>query len=55
MAEGVESEQHVAALRALGCQVGQGYFYARPMPADLIWELLDDTLPLASMAVERPL
>ena len=33
VAEGVESEQHVAVLRALGCDVGQGYHYARPLAA----------------------
>jgi EAL domain-containing protein (putative c-di-GMP-specific phosphodiesterase class I) len=34
VAEGVElSDQH-AELSGLGCGHGQGYFYARPMPAD---------------------
>lgn len=32
VAEGVESQQHCDALLALGCTVGQGYFYAKPMP-----------------------
>jgi diguanylate cyclase (GGDEF)-like protein len=34
VAEGVENAAHVAALRGLGCDVAQGYHYARPMPAD---------------------
>jgi diguanylate cyclase (GGDEF)-like protein/PAS domain S-box-containing protein len=34
IAEGVETERHVAALAAMGCEHGQGYFIARPMPAD---------------------
>ncbi len=30
VAEGVETEQHLALLRGLGCDVAQGYFIARP-------------------------
>ena len=33
-AEGVETEIQLERLRALGCQRGQGYHFARPMPAD---------------------
>ncbi|MCG8040696.1 MAG: EAL domain-containing protein [Candidatus Thiodiazotropha endolucinida] len=33
IAEGVESLEHGAALLRLGCQLGQGYGIARPMPA----------------------
>lgn len=37
IAEGVENETAHAAVAALGCQVGQGYLYAKPMPlADFI-------------------
>jgi diguanylate cyclase (GGDEF)-like protein len=32
VAEGVETAAHVAALRRFGCDVAQGYHYARPMP-----------------------
>lgn len=32
VAEGVESEEQCQALRALGCNCFQGYFFARPMP-----------------------
>jgi diguanylate cyclase (GGDEF)-like protein len=41
VAEGVEGADQVAALRALGCDVAQGYHYARPMPADRLSALLD--------------
>ncbi len=33
VAEGVESEAHVTALREMGCDVLQGYYLSRPMPA----------------------
>jgi len=32
VAEGVEGGEHVEALRDLGCDIAQGYHYARPMP-----------------------
>jgi diguanylate cyclase (GGDEF)-like protein len=41
VAEGVEGEEHVQALRALGCDIAQGYHYARPMMGDALSELLD--------------
>ena len=34
VAEGIESEQDADHLTALGCNIGQGYFYAKPMPAE---------------------
>ncbi|WP_051515846.1 putative bifunctional diguanylate cyclase/phosphodiesterase [Candidatus Blastococcus massiliensis] len=40
VAEGVESAEHVAALRELGCDVAQGYHYGRPMPAERMTEML---------------
>jgi diguanylate cyclase len=33
-AEGIEDEATGQALLNLGCDLGQGYFFARPMPAD---------------------
>src|SRR3954451_16448139 len=41
VAEGVEGAEHVLALRELGCDIAQGYHYARPMGAELLGELLD--------------
>lgn len=32
VAEGVETIDDVNYLKALGCQIGQGYYYARPLP-----------------------
>lgn len=34
VAEGVETAAHAEKLRALGCDIGQGYLYAKPMPPD---------------------
>ena len=40
VAEGVETSAQRDALRALGCDEAQGYYYARPQAADRIDELL---------------
>ncbi|MCU7369925.1 EAL domain-containing protein [Paucibacter sp. O1-1] len=34
VAEGVETDEDWALLRAIGCDIAQGYFIARPMPSD---------------------
>jgi diguanylate cyclase (GGDEF)-like protein len=34
VAEGVEGSDHVTALQSLGCDIAQGYHYARPMPPE---------------------
>ncbi len=36
VAEGVEDEDTVAALAALGCQQAQGYYFSRPVPAEML-------------------
>ena len=41
VAEGVETEQQLAILQALDCNEVQGYFVARPMPADEIFALME--------------
>jgi diguanylate cyclase (GGDEF)-like protein len=33
VAEGVETEEQLTALRATGCQLAQGYLFSRPVPA----------------------
>ncbi len=40
-AEGIENESQLALLREMGCQRGQGYFLARPMPAAAINQLIE--------------
>jgi diguanylate cyclase (GGDEF)-like protein len=39
-AEGVETTEQLSQLRALGCEQGQGYYFARPVSADRVPELL---------------
>ena len=40
VAEGIETTQQRALLESAGCDFGQGYFFARPVPADEFEELL---------------
>ena len=49
VAEGIEERAHYETLRDLGCDIGQGYWIAKPMPADtlLAWgEAWDRGRPL---------
>lgn len=32
-AEGIETTDHISCLQSIGCQTGQGYYFARPMPS----------------------
>ncbi|WEN42603.1 putative signaling protein [Thauera sp. GDN1] len=48
IAEGVESVEHGERLLRLGCDVGQGYGIARPMPAERIAEWAASWSPPAS-------
>jgi diguanylate cyclase (GGDEF)-like protein/PAS domain S-box-containing protein len=40
VAEGIEDDDQYRAVRALGCDLGQGFLFARPMPADDLSQLL---------------
>ncbi|MEO8063112.1 MAG: EAL domain-containing protein [Pseudomonadota bacterium] len=40
VAEGIETREHASQLLALGCSTGQGYYFAKPMPAHETNELL---------------
>jgi diguanylate cyclase (GGDEF)-like protein len=46
IAEGIESENHLFALRDLGCGLGQGFHLHRPLPADQLAALLSSGLTL---------
>jgi diguanylate cyclase (GGDEF)-like protein len=40
VAEGVETKEQAEALRALGCRFVQGYYFSRPVPANIIDQIL---------------
>ena len=40
MAEGIEEDAQRQQLRALGCAYGQGFLFARPLPAEELEELI---------------
>jgi len=44
VAEGIETLDQLQALQNLGCELGQGFFFAKPVPAEAITPLLH--LPL---------
>jgi diguanylate cyclase (GGDEF)-like protein len=46
VAEGIENLQQQQSLRELGCALGQGYLYGRPLP-----ELVDTVDPMVSLVV----
>jgi EAL domain-containing protein (putative c-di-GMP-specific phosphodiesterase class I)/GGDEF domain-containing protein len=45
VAEGIEKEEQLGLLRALGCEFGQGYLFSRPLDADAAAALLSAGLP----------
>ena len=40
VAEGIEEPQVLAMLQAMGCRCGQGYLFARPMPAEQVMDAM---------------
>ena len=48
VAEGVETEEVASLLRELGCDVGQGWLYGRPVPASTIEDMLDATMRMVA-------
>ena len=50
IAEGIELREQWMGLRALGCEMGQGYFFARPLTAEAMGQVIADharVLPVA--------
>jgi EAL domain-containing protein (putative c-di-GMP-specific phosphodiesterase class I) len=44
VAEGIEFPEQIGSLRDLGCELGQGFFFAKPMSRDDLVEYLDTGL-----------
>ena len=40
IAEGIETEDHRQALEEMGCDIGQGYLFSRPLPFNAVLEFL---------------
>jgi diguanylate cyclase (GGDEF)-like protein len=51
VAEGIETELAADRLRALGCDIAQGYLYAKPMPLDQLERWLEgrDRVPVIAL------
>jgi len=41
VAEGLEHFEQFMALRRIGCEIGQGFYFSRPVPADQVSRLLE--------------
>jgi diguanylate cyclase (GGDEF)-like protein len=54
VAEGIETEAAALRLRDLGCDIGQGYLYARPMPLEEFerWLTGRERVPVIAVPVE---
>jgi diguanylate cyclase (GGDEF)-like protein/PAS domain S-box-containing protein len=51
VAEGIETNEQLERLRALGCDYGQGYYFARPMPGEQLAAMLAGSSHLAERDV----
>lgn len=49
-AEGIESEEISEMLKRLGCSVGQGYYYARPLTNEAAYDFLSANEAVAAAA-----
>ena len=43
-AEGIETSEQLAELREMGCAIGQGYFFAKPLSSVLLTSMLRDKM-----------
>ncbi len=53
-AEGIETADQLEHLRSLGCDHGQGYYFAKPMPGDRVPALLVTTAPWGGQRPPSP-
>ncbi len=54
IAEGVETEEQLRALKALGCDIVQGYFFSKPVPAEEFEAFILQKKEADIAAAERP-
>jgi diguanylate cyclase (GGDEF)-like protein/PAS domain S-box-containing protein len=56
VAEGIEDAQQLDLLRSLGCSMGQGYLFAKPLPADELRAFVAETpaYPLPELPEPAP-
>ncbi len=54
VAEGIERESQRAQLIALGCELGQGYLFSKPLDAEEFWTLLQSRATDLPSATHRP-
>jgi EAL domain-containing protein (putative c-di-GMP-specific phosphodiesterase class I) len=55
VAEGIETETQAERLRELGCDLGQGYLFSHPVPAERTAALLGDRpLPARAARAKKP-
>jgi diguanylate cyclase (GGDEF)-like protein/PAS domain S-box-containing protein len=50
IAEGVETSEQLAFLRAHGCDEGQGFYFSRPVPGPQFAKLLESGIPAAVLS-----
>lgn len=48
--EGVETVEQLVELRRVGCPVGQGYLFSRPLPAEQVLDVARDGASLGAAA-----
>lgn len=53
VAEGIERSEQVEGLRFLGCPIGQGFLFSRPLPAGDFNELLHKTVGSSARPLAR--
>ena len=53
VAEGIERPEQIASLRALGCELGQGFLFAKPMKQRALISYLGAKVPAASKRRSR--
>ena len=53
VAEGIELHEQWTTLRDLGCEHGQGFYFARPMEADKALDFLSEAVGLQTRSLEQ--